>query len=139
MNSTAWQHWFVHPSALILWALVPLLSVAVALAGRSRRRVLARLGRLPALAGLTDRRRQWRTLRAMCLLTALSFLAIGIAGPQWGREPEVATADGRDLVVLLDMSRSMLADDVPPDPSRLERAKKALSELVHYIEKRGGH
>src|SRR5262249_22924949 len=61
---------------------------------------------------------------------------VGVAGPQWGRDWEEAAASGPDLVVVLDLSRSMLAQDVLP--SRSERARKALRELSYTIERRGG-
>jgi Ca-activated chloride channel family protein len=74
-------------------------------------------------------------LRNLCLLAGLVLLALGMAGPQWGRDWELSTAPGRDLVVVLDCSRSMLAET----PSRLDRARTALLDLVEAIEKRGGH
>jgi Ca-activated chloride channel family protein len=64
----------------------------------------------------------------------LALLAIGLAGPQWGQD-WVQGAGGRDLVVVLDMSRSMLAET----PSRFERAKAALVDLSNEVQKRGGH
>jgi Ca-activated chloride channel family protein len=68
---------------------------------------------------------------------ALSILAVGIAGPQWGREPAPAVAHGRDLVIVVDLSRSMLADDVLPN--RLAHAKEAVEALVTDLQHRGGH
>jgi Ca-activated chloride channel family protein len=64
-------------------------------------------------------------------------LILGIAGPQWGRDWQQPPAPGRDLVVVLDLSRSMLAADVLP--SRQERAKQALTELSYVLQQRGGH
>jgi len=58
-----------------------------------------------------------------------------MAGPQWGRDWDQSAAPGRDLVVVLDCSRSMLAET----PSRLERAHMALLDLADAVEKRGGH
>jgi Ca-activated chloride channel family protein len=62
-------------------------------------------------------------------------LGLGMAGPQWGRDWDQSAAPGRDLVVVLDCSRSMLAET----PSRLERARNALLDLADTIERRGGH
>src|SRR5262249_49202497 len=73
-------------------------------------------------------------LRGICLSLGIGLLAIGIAGPQWGRE-WVQAAAGRDVVVVLDMSRSMLAEQ----PSRFERAKTALDDLSWAVPRRGGH
>jgi Ca-activated chloride channel family protein len=67
----------------------------------------------------------------------LILLVLGIAGPQWGRRPLRAEelAPGRDLVVVLDLSRSMLAEQ----PSRQERALAALGDLADALQARGGH
>jgi Ca-activated chloride channel family protein len=137
MNSSNANQWFAQPDVLSLLFLLPIMTVLSIVANRRRRRALVRLGRLPALAALTERRRQWSGLRLFCLSMALSILAVGIAGPQWGREPVVAVAHGRDLVVVMDLSRSMLADDVLPN--RLERAQKAVEELIVYLKRHGGH
>jgi Ca-activated chloride channel family protein len=80
-------------------------------------------------------------------LLALSFsggtiaLILGVAGPQWGEDRDQALATGRDLVVVLDLSRSMLAKDVPGQTSmsRLGQAVDALNNLMNNVEKRGGH
>jgi Ca-activated chloride channel family protein len=128
---------FSRPDLVWLVFLLPVLSVLSMLAVRRQRRALARFGRLPALLAVTAWRRQWRGLRFFCVSMALSILALGIAGPQWGREPVVQVAHGRDLVIVLDLSRSMLADDVLP--SRLDHAKRAIRELVTSLHERGGH
>jgi Ca-activated chloride channel family protein len=132
-----WRHAFANPWAIWLLLAMPALGIVTFLALRRRRWVLARFGRLPALSALTEGGRQWPSLRAFCRSTGLTLLVLGIAGPQWGREPQLAAAPGRDLIVLLDLSRSMLADDVPPN--RLTRAKQALTDLADTLQKRGGH
>src|SRR5207237_2309864 len=75
--------------------------------------------------------------RCTARVLALLVLVVGIAGPQWGRDWDQSTAPGRDLVVVVDLSRSMLAQDVLPN--RLERAKKALEDLSQAVQQRGGH
>ena len=63
---------------------------------------------------------------------SLVFLCIGIARPQWGEKEEIIESQGMDIVFLLDLSRSMLAEDV--SPSRMGRAqtfiKKTLQQLA---------
>src|SRR5262249_33769287 len=90
------RHAFANPQALWLCALLPVLGVFGFFARRRRRRILARLGRCPALAALTEGGRQWHGLRHFCLSTCLSLLIVGIAGPQWGREPQTTGLPGRD-------------------------------------------
>jgi Ca-activated chloride channel family protein len=65
----------------------------------------------------------------------LALVGVGAAGPQWGRDWEQSATAGRDLVVVLDCSRSMFAET----PTRLERARDALLDLCNTLEKRGGH
>jgi len=67
-------------------------------------------------------------------LQQLAFIAglMGLAGPQFGTQLEQVVPRGSDLYVLIDVSRSMLAEDVPP--SRLERAKTDVSALVNRLE-----
>src|SRR5207248_5851262 len=78
------------------------------------------------------RQRFWRGL---CLTLGLLAIVLGTAGPQWGRDWDQSAAPGRDLVVVLDCSRSMWAET----PSRLERAKTALLDLCNEMKKHGGH
>ena len=76
-------------------------------------------------AGLSRR----RPLVKRVLLTAgLAFVLLAAARPRWGETEEMAEARGRDIVVCVDVSRSMLATDVAP--SRLTRAKLACYDLI---------
>jgi Ca-activated chloride channel family protein len=85
---------------------------------------------------VTVRRGKLRLLRGLCAVVGLVLICVGSAGPQWGRDWEQAASPGRDLVVVLDRSRSMLAEK----PSRLERARTALLNLVDSFKLRGsGH
>lgn len=137
MMGNVLRHWFAYPPALALLLVPPALSLLALLAARQRRHRLAQLASLPALGALTLMRPARRRLRDLCLTTALSFLALGIAGPRWGREPGQTAVRGRDLMVVLDMSWSMHARDVLP--SRLGRAKEALLDLSDAVQKQGGH
>jgi len=67
-------------------------------------------------------------LRELAILTGL----LALAGPRFGIQYEQVVPRGSDLYVLIDVSRSMLADDVVP--SRLERAKADVSALVNRLE-----
>ena len=80
-------------------------------------------------------RRRWT--RTSCLLIALFLLAIGIAQPRWGSQIEDVPRRGRDIVFLLDVSTSMLAED--SSPNRLTAAKIAISDLVEALRAEGGH
>src|SRR5437588_791507 len=125
------HHWFAQSIALILLALLPALGLLELWNRWRTRRALARLGNPASLQALIDspaRRRFWRGL---CLTLGLLAIVLGTAGPQWGRDWDQSAAPGRDLVVVLDCSRSMWAET----PSRLERAKTALLDLCNEMKK----
>ncbi len=124
-----------YPAAIWLLAAQPVLWVLGIRAWYRRRRDLRHLGTALALRGLTAPGRGWNTLRSFCWSTALTALVLGVAGPRWGSDPSQQAAAGRDLVVVLDLSRSMLAEQ----PSRLELARRALFTLADALQKRGGH
>jgi Ca-activated chloride channel family protein len=70
----------------------------------------------------------WKTfLREVALVTGL----VALAGPRFGTQFEDVVPRGSDLYVLIDVSRSMLADDVPP--TRLDRAKADVAALVNRL------
>src|SRR3954452_21521965 len=129
------RHAFAYPPALTLLALLPVLGLLALWSGYRRRQALARLGSVLALETFLPARRWPRLLRGLFLLPGLLCLALGTAGPQWGRDWDQSAASGRDLVVVLDCSRSMFAEA----PSRLERARAGLLDLSRAVEKRGGH
>jgi Ca-activated chloride channel family protein len=78
------------------------------------------------LAGNTSPLRRW--LRAACVLGALGLLAVTLAGPQLGYDTLEVPHRGRDVIIAMDVSRSMLATDVAP--TRLQRAKLLAEDLV---------
>ncbi len=124
---------FTHPLLLLaLWAL-PVLSVLAVLAAGRRQRSLIALGGL--VTGVVLARQRASRLRGLLLWLGLTCLGVGMAGPRYGRDWSQSAAPGRDLVVVLDQSRSMYAEA----PSRLERARTALIDLADTLRRRGGH
>jgi len=65
------------------------------------------------------------------IITGLFFLFLSAARPQWGIREEKIYQRGRDLVIALDVSRSMLANDV--HPNRLQRAKTDIMDLINEL------
>jgi Ca-activated chloride channel family protein len=126
---------FAHPQFLWLLWLLPWVGLLAYFAGRRKRKALARLGPLLALrsAALVSPAR--RRMQGLCMSLGLTLLAVGTAGPQWGQDWSQEMATGRDIIVVLDVSRSMLAEQ----PSRQQRAKEALLNLCGWAERRGGH
>ncbi len=124
---------FGAPEFLYLAAAAPLLLLAVAILQRAlSRKRLARFADHPLLPSLLAGHSPARTLVKNILL-ALSFalLFTALAQPRWGFKNEEQGGSGGDIVIAVDVSRSMLAQDVLP--SRLERAKFAVLDLVDKL------
>lgn len=120
-------------SALNLLWLLPLVGALFAWAWRARRRALARLADSALIRRISaELLRRRRLLRHGLVLAALLLLIVGLARPQWNPRPAKTTVSGRDVVFLLDCSRSMLAEDVSPD--RLARAKLMISDVVDKLK-----
>ncbi len=123
---------FNHPDAVFLFFLVPLLLALFLYQGRRRRKAWQALADHPLRAKLMPNRSPWRilvknTLKAL----ALGFLVLALMEPQWGTKEEEVTIKGADLMLVLDVSNSMLAQDVKP--SRLERMKRKLKDLLDIL------
>ena len=112
-----------NPWGLWLLPVVSALTTLAVLAGYRRKRALAVVGGVLAMYRLTRVSRWPRLLRGALLGLGLTVLAVGVAGPQWGQEQTEITA-GRDVVVVLDLSRSMLAEHRHP-AARLGIAERA--------------
>jgi Ca-activated chloride channel homolog len=69
-----------------------------------------------------------RMVRQACLLLASTFLVLALARPEWGVTQETVSFRGRDILIAIDTSRSMLAGDV--SPNRLGRAKLVAEDLI---------
>ena len=126
------MHWAAPERWVWAWVVVALLGCWV-WAFRSRQQALARLadaGVLPQLAEQVDRRS--RILKATLVMLGTLFLLVALLGPQWGFRWQEIKRRGVDLVIALDVSKSMLAQDVKP--SRLDRAKLAIQELVPMLK-----
>lgn len=128
--------WLAKPEWLILLAAIPLIGALAWRARRQRRQSLRRLGDPEALQSLiVGRNRVHGRVAGWSLVFAL--LAIASAGPRWGAGPPMLGKAGCDAMLVVDVSRSMLANDALPD--RLGRAKAALTDLVDAVQRRGGH
>ncbi len=110
----------------LLW-LLPLVVAAGLWGLYQRRRALHRLADARVLPAIAPPMRWSRAVVRLGLITAaLVALVAAAIGPRWGQATQKFVRRGVDVMVLLDVSRSMLARDVTP--SRLERAKIALRD-----------
>jgi len=115
----------------LLW-LLPLLFGLFLYSANRRRQLLERF--LPAslqtkLIFVNPVRRRWK---AALLLVGFSLLVISLARPAWNLKQTTITRTGRDVVFVLDVSKSMLAEDLAPN--RLERAKLAIADVIDKLQ-----
>ncbi len=116
------------------WAL-PAIAVLAALMVWFARRHVARLGQMfrgAALERVLPKRvRARRLVRDVLWVTGLIALVVALAEPRFGKRKHQVDAEGVDLVLAVDLSRSMDATDV--DPSRLERARREILDLTDML------
>lgn len=77
---------------------------------------MARFGNLELLSKMTRTKSASRQyLKGLIVLSAYFFLALSLARPQWGTKLEITARKGVDIVVAMDVSESMLAEDIKPN------------------------
>lgn len=72
-----------------------------------------------------------RTLRIVCILIGVFLIIMSLIRPQWGFEWQEVKRSGLDILIAIDTSKSMLAEDVKPN--RLERSKLAVKDLIKKL------
>lgn len=124
---------FAHPHMLwLLWA-IPLLVVIFLLAWRLRKRRLARFGSLTTLEELMPDVSNGRVfLKFLLFVSAIFFLILAAARPQFGSKLLEEKSEGIEMMLVVDVSNSMLAEDFAPN--RLERTKYAINKLFEGMK-----
>lgn len=125
----------------LLWALmaIPAFTVLYILFRVKRTNNLRKFGDLDLVAKLHPDTSRFKSLSKFILLSlAFALLVIGAANPQIGNKLEKVDRAGIEIMVVLDISNSMNAQDIKP--SRLERAKQAITKLIDKLlsDKIGG-
>jgi Ca-activated chloride channel family protein len=111
---------------------IPVLLILLYYVFYSRRRAVKRYGNPEVLAELMPEASAGKSvLKYLLLLGALIFFVLGIARPQFGSKLREVKREGVEIIIALDVSNSMLAEDIAPN--RLERAKQAISKLVDRL------
>jgi Ca-activated chloride channel family protein len=80
---------------------------------------------------MPDVHRRRQTLKFLLLLAAVGLLLTAFLRPRWGFHWEEIKRKGVDIIVAIDVSESMLAEDI--QPNRLERAKREITDLVGML------
>lgn len=117
-----------------LWGLViiPVLIVIFIYFRIQRKKAIREFGNPELLASLMPSASDSRPiLKFSILMLALAFLILGIARPQFGAKLQKIKRQGIELIIALDVSNSMMAEDI--QPNRLERAKRAISRLTERL------
>ncbi|SMO42510.1 Ca-activated chloride channel family protein [Saccharicrinis carchari] len=124
---------FEHPDFLYLLILIPVLAFASLLIARKRKRALQRFGNPellePLMPGVSAIR---PVIKFYLILLALSAIIFTLAGPQFGTKLQTVKRKGIEIMIALDVSNSMNAQDIAP--SRLDRAKRAIYQLVDKLQ-----
>ena len=124
-ESTTTEMRFAYPVFLFFAALVPFAAFYCAYLMARREKALVRLTATPPKSTIP-----WLQLLLMSVGLVLALFAA--ARPQWGKTVQEHVVGSRNVVVAIDVSRSMLASDVRPN--RLERAKADVADLIDSLE-----
>ncbi len=116
----------------LLW-LIPILLGVYVYAWQRRKKALALFidsGLFSKIRiSVSETKRWWKSA---IVLSAIGFIVFGTTRPGWNPKPETIERRGRDVVFLLDVSKSMLATDLLPN--RLERAKLAIKDCIEQLQ-----
>jgi Ca-activated chloride channel homolog len=123
---------FGAPEYLWWFLAVPVLIGLLVLSFRRRTRALATLGDLHLVKRLsTSASLERRIIKAALLVGAVLFLILALARPQWGAKLETVTRRGVDVIIGVDTSLSMLAEDVKPN--RMAQARAAVGSFIDLL------
>ncbi len=124
---------FASPEWLLALLLVPAVASVYWLASARRRSLLRRFGESELVSKLTTSVSQRaRLFKAALVLGAIALIVLAMARPQFGTRVETVRRRGQDVMVAVDLSRSMLAEDV--NPNRLDRARLAILRLIRGLD-----
>ncbi len=123
---------FAQPIFLYALALVPVAVLMLWWAERARQKAMARIGQPNLVARLAANVNvRGRPVKYALWIGAFALLLVALARPQWGETKTETPQRGVQVMVALDVSKSMLAEDLKPN--RLERAKMEISDLMNRL------
>lgn len=123
---------FGAPHFFWLLFILPVLAGFYLYAFNSKRKALRRFAQVEMLSRLMDRISRGRqVIKALCLLLVFLFGTIALTRPQYGTKMELMKRKGLDVVIAIDVSLSMYAEDIKPN--RLIKAKKEISNFMDRL------
>jgi len=124
---------FANPEYLYLLLALPLLVLFFVINEYRRRKAFRRLGDVAVIKKLLPDLSKYRpSVKFIFQISAVVLAIIMLARPQFGSKIEEIKRQGVEVIIALDVSNSMLAEDI--QPNRLERAKQAISRLVETLD-----
>ncbi|MBN2041252.1 MAG: VWA domain-containing protein [Spirochaetes bacterium] len=115
-----------------LWVL-PLIVFAALFEYRKKKAALSRFAESSLIAKLTGSEHKDRVvLRIFMLCLSFILLIIALAGPRWGSHYQEVSRRGVDIIIAVDVSPSMLVQDVKP--SRIERARREIQDFIKVVQ-----
>ncbi len=124
---------WLHPDAWWVAFAVPLVVGLFLWAALQRREALRRFGDRPLMArlaeGVSTRRRRWK---AFLVVLGVALIGLALVGPRFGTKLREVKREGVDIVIALDVSLSMQAEDVAPN--RLDRAKNEIKKMLGQLK-----
>ena len=124
---------FEEPTYLYLLLLLPLLAALFLYSNYRRRKAIKKFGDPELMAQLMPDASKYRPdVKFWIVFVAIGLFAVLLARPQFGSRLETVKRQGIEVIIALDISNSMLAEDV--QPSRLQKAKRLVSQLVDKME-----
>ena len=123
---------FERPDILYLLILIPVLLLWFLILQRQKCKRMQDFGDDNLLATLMPNKSKRRpNIKFLFLSIAFIFFIVGLANPQIGSKLEEMKRQGVEIVIALDVSNSMMAEDIKPN--RLERAKRTISQLIDKL------
>ena len=124
---------FEEPTYLYLLLLLPFLAAFYLYSNYRRRKAIRKFGDPVLMAQLMPDASKYRPdVKFWLVFAAIGLFAVLLARPQFGSKLETVKRQGVEVMIALDISNSMLAQDV--QPSRLEKAKRLVAQLVDKME-----
>lgn len=118
---------------LYLILIIPLLILGFVLAAKNRKAALAKFAQNATISRIVNSiSTQKRLSKISIIIIGCLFLVFTLIEPKWGYHLEEVTRKGIDIVIAVDTSKSMLADDVKPN--RLAAAKRKIEDLLRVID-----
>jgi len=112
--------------------IIPVMTVLFLLLQVWKKTTQKRFAEAGLLKRLTPNRSSFKaTLKLLVLILGLSCLVVGLVNPKIGTKMETVKRQGVDIVFAVDVSKSMLAEDIAPN--RLEKAKRLVSEVINQL------